>query len=114
MLLMVSCADRFIYPLPIPLLFPKENNKRKPGWVALQPGSILQTAIDIDGLGDGGVTVAVTYLSSWEHMGQVNVSCISGCTCEGITVVSPSPAFWLIPKDRCLTGEIRSSFSRHQ
>ena len=68
--------------------------------MATEPGSILQMAFDTLFLVDGGiggssndadapaadaaaaVELVVTFLSSYEHMGQAEVSCVSGCLCS--------------------------------
>jgi hypothetical protein len=67
--------------------------KRKPGWVASTPGAHMDMAIDTwfasattpeDAIGE--VDVVLTYLRSYEHMGQADVSCLSGCTCSQAAV----------------------------
>jgi hypothetical protein len=64
--------------------------KRKPGWVATKPGASMDVAVNTlfmsGGQAVGDVDVVLTYLRSYEHMGQANVTCIAGCTCAGARV----------------------------
>ena len=60
-----------------------EANKTKPGWISTTPGSILWMSIDTNfgSLVDPHfITLAV--LASYQHMGQAEVSCVSGCMCQ--------------------------------
>ena len=57
-----------------------------PRWISTQPGSILRMAADI-AIGAPGTprTLDVTFLSSHQHMGTAELSCVSGCRCgEGV------------------------------
>ena len=60
-----------------------DGGKPRPGWVSTIPGSELQMAIDTDfGEQDGPHFITLFFLSSYEHMGQAEVTCISGCKCD--------------------------------
>ncbi|KAL4856610.1 hypothetical protein ACK3TF_003052 [Chlorella vulgaris] len=68
-------------------------DKPKQGWVATAPGSVLEfdVATDITPgnesfIGSASVAAAIVYLSSYEHMGQAEVSCVEGCTCQSKTL----------------------------
>lgn len=56
----------------------------KPGWVTNKPESDFTVILDTLFLNMNVTTVSVrlAYLSSYEHMGQAHVSCLSGCTCS--------------------------------
>jgi hypothetical protein len=62
--------------------------RRKPGWVATTAGAHMDMAMNTwfespTTLGEAisEVDVVLTYLRSYEHMGQASISCVSGCTC---------------------------------
>ena len=60
-----------------------DENKTKPGWISTTPGSILRMSIDTNfgSLVDPHfITLAV--LASYQHMGQAEVTCVSGCKCQ--------------------------------
>ena len=58
-----------------------DNGKPKPGWVSTIPGSVLWMALDMDINGLVEHFVSLVVLSSYEHMGQAEVTCLSGCRC---------------------------------
>ncbi len=69
----------------------------KPGWLARDAGSVLWIEAetnfsaaakpDVDSATDGeALVIGVTYLSSYEHMGVFEVSCVTGCTCNATEV----------------------------
>jgi hypothetical protein len=67
----------------------------KPGWTSYQPGAKLQVELStnfksLHGSGTAGpankVDVVVTYLSSYEHMGQAEVQCVSNCVCHKMSM----------------------------
>ena len=59
----------------------------KPGWVSTIPGSELWMVIDTDfGRLVDPHFISLTILSSYEHMGQAEVTCISGCSCDNSTI----------------------------
>ena len=69
-------------------LAPRAVNK--PGIVSVLPGAVMRIVVDTmapvaqhQGNGTGPLTpsLALTYLSSYEHMGVCRVTCESGCTC---------------------------------
>ena len=69
---------------------PGDVPKYKPGWVSTTVGAVLQFEIDTSSGGGREAaaddpphrsTVNIVYLQSYEHMGMVRVSCVSGCTC---------------------------------
>ena len=61
--------------------------QHKPGWISTVPGSVLHVVVDTNlGSLESRKTISITYLISHQHMGQVNVSCIVGCTCHTITI----------------------------
>ena len=59
-----------------------DGGKPKPGWVSTIPGSELWMAIDTDFDRLTDHIVSMSLLSSYEHMGQAEVACISGCRCD--------------------------------
>ena len=62
-----------------------EANKTKPGWISTTPGSILWMPIDTNfsNLVDPHYRyITLVLLSSYQHMGQAEVACASGCQCE--------------------------------
>ena len=62
-----------------------EANKTKPGWISTTPGSILWMPIDTNfsNLVDPHYRyITLVLLSSYQHMGQAEVTCASGCQCE--------------------------------
>ncbi|GIL78985.1 hypothetical protein Vretifemale_8390, partial [Volvox reticuliferus] len=65
--------------------------KPKPGYVATQPGSRLQLRVDTDRSAVGSppdamVHVYLHHLRSYEHMGTATITCVSGCSCQGVEV----------------------------
>ena len=58
-----------------------DNGKPKPGWVSTVPGSVLWMALDMEVNGLVEHFVSLVVLSSYEHMGQAEVTCLSGCRC---------------------------------
>lgn len=56
----------------------------KPGWVTNKPESDFTVILDTSFLNMNvtAVSVRLAYLSSYEHMGQAQVSCLSGCSCS--------------------------------
>ena len=64
-----------------------DGGKPKPGWISTIPGSELQMVIDTDfgELGDPHF-ISLFFLSSYEHMGQAEVACISGCMCDASVI----------------------------
>ncbi|EFJ52634.1 hypothetical protein VOLCADRAFT_85814 [Volvox carteri f. nagariensis] len=65
--------------------------KPKPGYVATEPGSRLQLAVNTDRSAVGSpagekVHVYVHHLRSYEHMGVAEVSCVSGCSCDPVEI----------------------------
>ena len=67
-----------------------ENGRVNPGWVATEPGAVLQVAVDARFVdpppAEGAEMVAIlTYLYSFEHMGKAELSCLSGCECTNRT-----------------------------
>ena len=78
----------------------------KPGWISEQPGSKLQVNIPLAHAHHGNVahhhqrktTLLVTYLSSYENMGQGRISCVANCTCQSTLVDALTPkATWSSP-----------------
>ena len=64
-----------------------DNGQPKPGWVSNIPGSALWMAIDTDfGKLAGPHLISLTVLSSYQHMGRAEVTCISGCRCDNKTI----------------------------
>ena len=66
-----------------------ETKKFKPGWVATAPGSELSIKVNsrFSGASEDSIAkVQLSHLVSYEHMGQAQVSCVSGCECEGMLV----------------------------
>ncbi|KAL4856571.1 Acetylglutamate kinase [Chlorella vulgaris] len=64
-------------------------DKPKQGWVATTPGSVLEFDVVTDvvpGSGSASVAAAIVYLSSYEHMGQAQVSCVEGSTRQSKTL----------------------------
>ena len=62
----------------------RDGGKARPGWVAMAPGSVLRMAISADAMPLAGdnKTIIVTFLTSYEHMGQAELSCVTGCSCN--------------------------------
>lgn len=65
--------------------------KRKPGWVATRPGAFVDMAVNTlfrtSPAGQRTLSdVVVSFLKSYEHMGQADLSCVSGCECQATTV----------------------------
>ena len=58
----------------------------KPGWVSTAPSSELCMAIDVDFGKLVDHFISLTVLSSYQHMGQAEVTCISGCVCDNNTI----------------------------
>ena len=58
----------------------------KPGWISTVPGSELWMAIDTDFGGQVDHSISLSILSSYEHMGQAEVTCVSGCRCDNSTI----------------------------
>ncbi|PRW59533.1 hypothetical protein C2E21_1609 [Chlorella sorokiniana] len=69
--------------------------KPKTGWVATQPGSWLEFDVNTkEAAAEAGqptIAVAVAHLTSYAHMGQANVTCITGCTCPDVTIEGHQP-----------------------
>ena len=66
-----------------------ETKKFKPGWVATTPGSELSIKVDtyFSGASENSrAKVQISHLVSYEHMGQAQLSCVSGCECESVMV----------------------------
>ncbi|KAL4856604.1 hypothetical protein ACK3TF_003052 [Chlorella vulgaris] len=87
----VAAAAELVPPM-YRVCFP-HFQKPKQGWVATAPGSVLEfdVATDITPgnesfIGSASVAAAIVYLSSYEHMGQAEVSCVEGCTCQSKTL----------------------------
>ena len=60
-----------------------DGGKAKPGWVSTVPGSVLWMAVNTTfGKKDDTHFINLFLLSSYEHMGQAEVTCVSGCKCE--------------------------------
>ena len=60
-----------------------DGGKLKPGWVSTIPGSELWMAIDTDfGKPTDPRFISLFVLSSYQHMGQAEVACVSGCICD--------------------------------
>lgn len=63
-----------------------ESVTRKWGFVATKPESLLvvtfSTASTTRGVKDPHTVLTINHLKSYEHMGQAEVTCISGCTCQ--------------------------------
>ena len=69
-----------------------DGGKPRPGWVSTVPGSELQMAIDTDfGELDDPHFITLFFLSSYEHMGQAEVACVSGCRCDASTIDGHEP-----------------------
>ena len=64
----------------------EEGGKARPGWVATVPGSVLETAFDVDYTEAASLSIRVTYLVSYEHMGSVEFTCHGGCHCDGSVI----------------------------
>lgn len=69
-----------------PPFHPQVNGKEvfKPGWIANETGASLWLEFNsefrrLDRAAPAVVTLS--YLSSYEHMGQVRVACVAGCDC---------------------------------
>ena len=61
--------------------------QHKPGWISTIPGSVLHVVVDTNlGSLESRKSISLTYLISHQHMGQVNMSCIEGCSCYPITI----------------------------
>jgi hypothetical protein len=58
------------------------ERKYKPGWIATTPGAVLRLELDTAFPGAKAVLVQLTYLTSYEHMGQARASCVEGCACK--------------------------------
>ena len=107
-----------------------DGPKHKPGWVSNQTDSILIVSVDVsyisgscDSSGDsgdfgrtidGGVDIILTLLSSYEHMGMAQISCISGCRCEKTTYDGHITEFrHSIPKEHSILGlSVNQGYSR--
>ena len=64
----------------------------KPGWISTTPGSALHIVVDMNlGLASSPKTIGLTFLSSHEHMGQAQVSCVDGCSCNVGRIDGHSP-----------------------
>jgi hypothetical protein len=89
-------------------LAPKAVNK--PGIVSVLPGAVMRLVVDTtapvaQGSRDGNAStalhlpaLALTYLTSYEHMGNCVVTCESGCTCsprsiDALQMAQPASAF---------------------
>ena len=65
----------------------------KPGWIATQPGAVLEFAVTSRfahtanaSAAAENATLAVTFLTSYEHMGDASLACVDGCACDGATL----------------------------
>jgi hypothetical protein len=62
----------------------------KPGWIAVQPGAILDFSVATRfwaaARSQAAATLAVTHLISYEHMGSAELSCVSGCECTPVVL----------------------------
>lgn len=65
-----------------------EAKGARPRWgmVAKTPGALLQLKFNsmAVGKGDASVVALLAYLKSYHHMGQAEVSCVSGCSCAPV------------------------------
>eukprot|EP00798_Chlamydomonas_sp_ICE-L_P027685 gene27685-7326_t len=65
-----------------------DEGRGKWGWVATQPLARLVLRFDsnifapTDPRSANTVAVSIAHLKSYEHMGEANVTCISGCSCQ--------------------------------
>ena len=60
-----------------------DGGKLKPGWLSTIPGSELWMAFDMDlGIHVDPQFISLSVLSSYEHMGQAEVTCVLGCRCD--------------------------------
>ncbi|GAX75874.1 hypothetical protein CEUSTIGMA_g3317.t1 [Chlamydomonas eustigma] len=82
----------------------------KPGWTAYQPVSKLEVEVNTDFSALHGsepsvsekVDIMVTYLSSYEHMGQAELRCVSNCVCEKRSLDGHEPQ-WKFSLPRLIT-----------
>ena len=59
---------------------------RKPGWLAYEPGAALEFVVATlfpSTPPEANATLAVTILTSYEHMGAAALACVAGCACDG-------------------------------
>ena len=69
-----------------------DGGKAKPGWVSTVPGSVLWMAVNTTfGKMDDDHFINLFLLSSYEHMGQAEVTCVSGCRCEASKIDGHAP-----------------------
>ena len=62
------------------------NKKFKPGWVTETAGSEIQMEVDTSFPSSRSSSLVLLYLTSYEHMGIAQLSCVSGCTCLEVSV----------------------------
>ena len=71
----------------------EEGGKARPGWVATVPGSVLKLAFDEDYSEATRLSIGVTYLVSYEHMGYVNITCHGSCHCDSSIISAHDARF---------------------
>ncbi|GAX79370.1 hypothetical protein CEUSTIGMA_g6812.t1 [Chlamydomonas eustigma] len=98
----------------------EEGGKYRPGWVSTLPGSALWLSVDLQDMCPPGMQrsaqntiresmfLELTYLSSFEHMGMANVTCMSGCSCIPAVLDGHAPDH-RIPVPRLIATRITSS-----
>jgi len=65
----------------------------KPGWVARTAGAVLTIAVNSilrPRAPEAKVTLTVTYLRSYDHMGSATFACVEGCACESMRINASS------------------------
>lgn len=84
-----------------------EKKAQKWGFVAFEPGSWLEFAIDsrVAGSTERTNRVVLSYLASYEAMGIARVECVGGCECEAATI----DALWQEKASMLMTAEFQAT-----
>lgn len=80
----VRSADGFAYASSEIV---KNRTVWKPGWIARTPGATLDFAVAASFQGapaGANATLKAVFLRSYEHMGIAQLTCLSGCACDGV------------------------------
>ena len=99
--------------------------KRKPGWVATEPGSYMEVSVSTVFRSGGeevpNAEVVLVLLASYEHMGRATVVCMSGCECQAAEIDAHHTDRWsteqlhvlgVTPAQRCvLRVQVRNETS---